>query len=98
MTPRLSASTRRAALAASAMFAAACLASPSLALAGQCPADKQMADATKPTDVAATGVADTVLAMIDLSQEPAMVQDRKLRLRRLVIQPGGIVPWHSHRD
>ena len=27
-----------------------------------------------------------------------MVQDRKFRLRRLVIQPGGIVPWHSHGD
>jgi len=27
-----------------------------------------------------------------------MVQDRKFRLRRLVIAPGGIVPWHSHAD
>ena len=27
-----------------------------------------------------------------------MVQDRTFRMRRLVIQPGGIVPWHSHGD
>jgi quercetin dioxygenase-like cupin family protein len=68
------------------------------ALAGSCPAGKQMADATKPVDYAVKGVTDDVLATIDLSQEPAMVQDRKFRMRKLVIQPGGIVPWHSHGD
>ena len=26
------------------------------------------------------------------------IQDRQLRLRKLVIQPGGVVPWHSHGD
>jgi quercetin dioxygenase-like cupin family protein len=24
--------------------------------------------------------------------------NRRLRIRKLVIQPGGIVPWHSHAD
>src|SRR4051812_46182828 len=66
------------------------------AAAGQCPAGKQMADATKPVDMAAQGVKDTVLAAINLAEEPAMVQDRTFRLRRLVIEPGGVVPWHSH--
>jgi quercetin dioxygenase-like cupin family protein len=66
--------------------------------AGQCPAGKQMADATKPSTAAAKGVTDTVLSTIELSQEPARIDGRKLRLRRLVIQPGGIVPWHSHGD
>jgi quercetin dioxygenase-like cupin family protein len=78
--------------------AIALLGTSSIALAGSCPADKQMADATKPTDFAAKGVVDTVIGAIDLSKEPAMVQDRKLRLRKLTIQPGGIVPWHSHGD
>jgi quercetin dioxygenase-like cupin family protein len=78
--------------------AIAFLAGASIAQAGSCPADKQMADATKPVDYAAKGVVDTVVGSIDLSKEPAMVQDRKFRLRKLTIQPGGIVPWHSHGD
>jgi len=68
------------------------------AQAGSCPADKQIADATKPVDTPAKGVTDTVVASIDLAKEPAMVQDRKFRLRKLVIEPGGVVPWHSHAD
>ena len=66
--------------------------------AGECPADKRVADATKAVDFKAEGLTDTVLTTIDLSKEPAMVQDRTFRMRRLVIQPGGIVPWHSHGD
>jgi len=27
-----------------------------------------------------------------------MVNDRTFRMRKLVIEPGGIVPWHSHGD
>jgi len=71
---------------------------PSGAQAGQCPPGKQIADSMKPVDYKATGVTDTVLAAVDLSKEPAQIQGRKLRLRKLVVQPGGIVPWHSHGD
>jgi quercetin dioxygenase-like cupin family protein len=39
-----------------------------------------------------------VLAAIDLAQEPAKIEGRMLRLRRLTIEPGGVVPWHSHGD
>ena len=39
-----------------------------------------------------------VLAAIDLEKEPAMIKERQLRFRKLTIQPGGIVPWHSHAD
>jgi quercetin dioxygenase-like cupin family protein len=35
---------------------------------------------------------------IDLLNEPVMLKDRALRLRRLVIKPGGIVPWYSHTN
>jgi quercetin dioxygenase-like cupin family protein len=91
------ASLRRPVLLASAALAAMAFAVGS-ANAGQCPAGKQMADATKPVDTAAKGVTDTVLASINLADEPAMVQDRTFRLRRLVIEPGGVVPWHSHGD
>ena len=68
------------------------------AQAGQCPADQIGVDVTKPATAAAKGVTDTVLSAIDLSQEPANIASRVLRLRKLVVQPGGVVPWHSHGD
>ena len=68
------------------------------ARAGQCPADQISADATKPVTTPGKGVTDTVLSAIDLSQEPAKIAGRTLRLRKLVVQPGGVVPWHSHAD
>ena len=44
-------------------------------------------------------VADTVIGTVKLADEPAVgVPDRLFRLRRLVIKPGGEVPWHSHGD
>jgi quercetin dioxygenase-like cupin family protein len=70
------------------------------ASAGTCPANKVVADglgqktgATKPK-----GLTDKVLNRINLVNEPVMLKDHALRLRRLVIKPGGIVPWHSHTD
>ena len=27
-----------------------------------------------------------------------MIKERQLRFRKLTIEPGGIVPWHSHGD
>jgi quercetin dioxygenase-like cupin family protein len=68
------------------------------AVAGECPAEKMMANATQPVTAPAKDVSDTVLATIDLAKEPAKIHDRELRLRKLVIQPGGVVPWHSHGD
>jgi quercetin dioxygenase-like cupin family protein len=49
-------------------------------------------------DFKAVGVTDTTLGSIDLEKEPANIKGRELRFRKLVIQPGGIVPWHSHGD
>ena len=80
------------------LSAVAAIAMPEMANAGSCPVGKQVADAMKPVNYAAKGVTDTVLASVDLAQESAKIADRKLRLRKLVIQPGGIVPWHSHGD
>jgi quercetin dioxygenase-like cupin family protein len=96
----MSKTTKRplAGLCLAAMTLAAASALPSGAQAGQCPSGKQIADSMKPVDYAANGVTDTVLAAVDLSKEPAQIQGRKLRLRKLVVQPGGIVPWHSHGD
>jgi quercetin dioxygenase-like cupin family protein len=84
-------------LAAGVFLGAASLASTS-AFAGECPAGKAGLDviksgATKPKDVK-----DEVLAAIDLSQEKINLPNRSLRLRKLVVQPGGVVPWHSHLE
>ena len=74
------------------------LISVSAALAGSCPDDKMKADARQPVSLAGKGVTDTVLAAIDLEKEPANIKERQLRFRKLTIEPGGIVPWHSHGD
>jgi quercetin dioxygenase-like cupin family protein len=87
-------------LALSALLAGAGLLVASQAQAGQCPAEKIVAEGQgQPmSTVAAKGVTDTVIASTHLSQEPVGISDRRFRLRRLVVQPGGIVPWHSHGD
>jgi quercetin dioxygenase-like cupin family protein len=87
----------RKSLAAAIIASAASLTVPT-AFAGQCPPDKMMADATKPDSTPAKGVTDSVLAAINLADEPAKIENRMLRLRKLTIAPGGVVPWHSHGD
>lgn len=65
------------------------------AMAGQCAVAgaNALTDApTMPKDVT-----DTVLAAVDLGPE-INVDGRQLRTRRLVVQPGGVVPIHSHKD
>ena len=72
----------------------------SVAFAGECPADKRVADGQgqKPGPNAPVGVADVVRASTDLAKEPSGIKGRQFRLRQLDVQPGGIVPWHSHND
>lgn len=68
------------------------------AQAGECPADKMKPNAREAVKLEAVGVADTTLGAIDLGKEKAKIKGRELRFRKMVIQPGGIVPWHSHDD
>ena len=70
----------------------------SAAFAGECPAGKMKADAREKVDFKPVGVTDVTLGSIDLGKQPARLQDRELRFRKLTIAPGGIVPWHSHDD
>ena len=65
------------------------------AFAGRCATPGANALANAPT--MPKGVTDTVIGAIDLGGE-INVSGRQLRTRRLVIQPGGIVPIHSHKD
>jgi len=68
------------------------------AQAGECPAGKTKANAREAVKLAASGVTDTTLGAIDLGKEKAKIKGRELRFRKMVIQPGGVVPWHSHDD
>lgn len=66
------------------------------AIAGECPAGKTGVDVTKPGATMPAGVTDTVIASIDLKNYG--IEGRTFRMRRLIVQPGGVVPWHSHGE
>ena len=68
------------------------------AFAGECPAGQMRADATKPSTAAAKDVTDMVLASIDLAGEKVALKGHLMRVRKLEVQAGGIVPWHSHGE
>jgi quercetin dioxygenase-like cupin family protein len=68
------------------------------AKAGECPAGSMKANARPMVDYKPVGVTDTTLGSIDLAKQPAHIAGRELRFRKLTIEPGGIVPWHSHDD
>ena len=68
------------------------------ATAGECPVDKRGVNLTKPGTLPAKDVTDTVIGMIDVAKEPAKIDGRQFRLRRLEVKAGGVVPWHSHGD
>jgi quercetin dioxygenase-like cupin family protein len=66
--------------------------------AGECPADKRVADGQgqKMVDTGPKDVTDMVVVATDLSKEKVALKDHQFRARRLVIKPDGVVPWHSH--
>jgi quercetin dioxygenase-like cupin family protein len=81
------------AAAAIAVAAAGSFATP--AVAGQCPTAGTSDLTNAPT--MPKGVTDDVIGAIGLASEIG-VDGRQLRTRRLVVQPGGVVPLHSHKD
>jgi quercetin dioxygenase-like cupin family protein len=80
---------------AAGIIALAALGGATPAMAGQCPAGQETANPLADRATAPKDVTDDVLGSIDLGQEIG-VAGRDLRLRRLVVQPGGVVPFHSH--
>ena len=85
-------------IAAVALATAALLAIPTAASAGSCPAQHVTTAGQQPGPGAHKNVTDKVLTMIPLAKEQVGLKDHSLRLRRLVVQPGGVVAWHSHAD
>jgi quercetin dioxygenase-like cupin family protein len=64
-----------------------------------CPPGKETTtDGQKPGATAHKDVDEKLLGQIDLSKEKVNVPGRLFRMRRLVVQPGGEVAWHSHED
>jgi quercetin dioxygenase-like cupin family protein len=86
----------RLALAATLIAGAAAISS--AALADGCPAGQMRADARTTGEMTPKDVTDTELGFVPLGAEIKGLDNRRLRIRRLVIQPGGVVPWHSHTD
>jgi quercetin dioxygenase-like cupin family protein len=84
-------------LTAAALALAAPIAFAAPALAGDCPSGQEKANPLSDRQTMGKDVTDTVIGSIDLGTEIG-VQRRQLRTRRLVVQPGGIVPFHSHGD
>lgn len=68
------------------------------ARAGSCPTAHVTTSGQAPGPAAHKSVAEKVLSMIPLAKEKVGLKEHSLRLRRLVVQPGGVVAWHSHAD
>jgi quercetin dioxygenase-like cupin family protein len=77
--------------------ALALAAATTFAQAGECPAGKMKDNAVTTGEMMPKKVTDTVLASIDLAPKGDAFKGEALRLRKLVIQPGGVVPWHDHK-
>ena len=68
------------------------------AYAGECPAGELKAGVRTSGETAPKDVTDNELESIDLGNEIDGFDNRRLRFRKLVVQPGGVVPWHDHTD
>jgi len=88
--------TRTGTLALAAVVAGALSLGATGAFAADCPAGQTKADAMKPGATKPEGVTDNVLGTIDLSKFNPPLNGYQFRMRKLVVQPGGVVPWHSH--
>ncbi|WP_293902954.1 cupin domain-containing protein [Phenylobacterium sp.] len=88
-------------IAATALTAAAAIstaASAAGAPSAECPAAQMRPNARTTGETMPSKVTDTELNTLQLGDEIKGLDNRRLRMRRLVIQPGGVVPWHSHTD
>lgn len=82
-------------IAAAAIGIAALTSFSSPAFAADCPTGMEAMNPLANHPTMPSGVTDTVIGSIDLGTEIG-VDGQLLRTRMLVVQPGGIVPFHSH--
>ena len=81
-----------------ALGAGATLATLSAAGAAECPPGRATDAAGIDGPKEGKGVTDAVLTSLDLGEEKVKLRGYQLRLRKLVVQPGGEVPVHSHAN
>jgi quercetin dioxygenase-like cupin family protein len=67
-------------------------------MAAECPPGKAATAAGIDGPKQGKDVVDAVLTSLDLGEEKVGLRGYQLRLRRLVVQPGGEVPVHSHEN
>lgn len=67
-----------------------------VAAAGECPANKVKDGALTSGETMPKNVTDEVIASIDLAPKGGAFKGMVLRMRKLTVGPGGIVPWHDH--
>lgn len=87
---------KSAAMGAGLLTLAAIIAAP--ANAGECPANQIKPGVRASGEMTPKDVTDTELSAVDLGPEIEGLDGRRLRFRKLVVQPGGVVPWHDHAD
>jgi quercetin dioxygenase-like cupin family protein len=77
-----------------------CSLAATMAYAGECPADKRVADGKgqPPGPNMPQGVTDVVRASTEIAKAPYNIKGRLFRLRELKMLPGAVVPWHSHDE
>jgi len=85
-------------IAAAALLAGFTALASTAASANGCPTNQMGENALSNAPTKPVGVTDTVLEAIDLSAQMVKLDDHQLRIRRLEVQPGGIVPLHDHAD
>jgi quercetin dioxygenase-like cupin family protein len=94
----------RSLLIAGIVFGSAVIAS--AASAAECPPGHKKADVRPaPSDkiwdgahLATDGIVDETIATVEIDEEPFNIKDRVFRMRTLTVEPGAVVPWHSHAD
>ncbi|MEZ5668949.1 MAG: cupin domain-containing protein [Alphaproteobacteria bacterium] len=96
MTPNSDARTGYRRGLAVAVAAVALAVSAGTAIAGSCPAGQAGENLISSGPNAPVGVTDEVIGQIDVSAQIPEIPGHLLRTRMLVVQPGGVVPFHSH--
>ena len=67
-------------------------------LAGECPADKVAENSVTSGPGTPNGVTDMLIGSIDLEQKAVAFKGEQFRMRQLVVEAGGVVPWHGHSE
>jgi quercetin dioxygenase-like cupin family protein len=78
----------------------------SASFAAECPPEHKKAGVRKPpsdkiwdgAQLITEGIVDKTIASVEIDKPPFNIDGRLFRMRTLVVEPGAIVPWHSHDD